>query len=128
MRATALTLHDLRLYRVELEALTDHLSGAAARLEAEATRPTGSEGTAADPPTHEPTATSTAGEEEVAQTTLLTEEQLLTEVRAALARLDDGAFGRCEKCGRAIPKSRLDAVPYARHCIRCACIASPGLA
>ena len=125
MSATSLTRQDLRLYRVELEALVDRLSGTAARLEAEAERPTGLEGTAADAPNHEPTPTNTEGDEEVALTALLTEEQMLAEARAALARLDSGTFGRCERCGRAIGKVRLDAIPYARRCIRCACAAMP---
>jgi RNA polymerase-binding transcription factor len=63
----------------------------------------------------------------VAQTALLSEEQLLAETRAALARLDDGTFGRCQGCGRVIGKVRLDAVPYARQCIHCARAEKPGL-
>lgn len=47
------------------------------------------------------------------------EQGLLDEVTGALARLDAGTFGRCESCGAAIAKSRLDAVPYARRCIQC---------
>ena len=125
MSVTALTRHDLRLYRLELESLTDRMSGTATRLEAEAMRPTGAEGTAADSPAREPTPTSTEGEEEVVHTALLTEEQLLAEARAALARLDGGTFGRCERCGRAIARARLDAIPYARHCIRCAQAVNP---
>jgi len=40
-----------------------------------------------------------------------------------------GTLGRCEVCGKAISRSRLDAVPYARDCIRCARaeeVAAPG--
>jgi DnaK suppressor protein len=117
---TALTRQDLHLYRLKLETLADRLSGTASRLEAEVTRPTGPEGTTADAPAHEPVPASTEGEEEVAHTALLTEEQLLAEARAALVRLEGGTFGQCERCRRAIGKTRLDAVPYARHCIRCA--------
>jgi RNA polymerase-binding transcription factor DksA len=120
VNATALSARDLRHYRRELEALAGRLSGTTARLAAEATRPTGSEGTAAEAPTHEPTPTATEGEEEVAVTALRTEGQLLAEARAALARLDKGTYGRCERCGRTITRTRLDAVPYARHCIGCA--------
>jgi RNA polymerase-binding transcription factor DksA len=53
------------------------------------------------------------------------ESALLTDVTDALRRLDAGTFGTCEECGRRIARTRLDAVPYARHCIRCAKVAEP---
>ncbi len=43
----------------------------------------------------------------------------LAQVDAAIARLDDGTYGRCLRCGRAIPDGRLDALPWAAHCIDC---------
>jgi DnaK suppressor protein len=48
------------------------------------------------------------------------EQQTLHEITAALARVEQGVFGRCEECGEEIPEARLEAVPYARHCIDCA--------
>jgi DnaK suppressor protein len=45
--------------------------------------------------------------------------QQLTHVEAALARLDEGTFGRCTRCGRDIAPDRLDALPWAAHCIEC---------
>jgi len=48
------------------------------------------------------------------------ETEVQAEVLAALQRIEDGTFGRCENCGRQIPKGRLDAVPYTRYCVRCA--------
>lgn len=54
-------------------------------------------------------------------TTLLAHEEfLLSEIRQALARLDQGAFGRCESCQAEIGEERLLAIPYSRHCIACA--------
>lgn len=44
----------------------------------------------------------------------------LNEVEAALARLDAGTYGICESCGEPIDADRLEAVPTARTCIRCA--------
>jgi RNA polymerase-binding transcription factor DksA len=44
----------------------------------------------------------------------------LREVDAALARLDDGTYGRCEVCGEPIPGPRLEARPVARTCVGCA--------
>jgi DnaK suppressor protein len=43
-----------------------------------------------------------------------------TEIRAALARLDAGTYGQCERCGADISPERLEARPVARLCIRCA--------
>jgi DnaK suppressor protein len=44
----------------------------------------------------------------------------LTDVEAALAKLDDGSFGVCEGCGEQIPPARLEAKPAARLCMECA--------
>jgi DnaK suppressor protein len=45
--------------------------------------------------------------------------RLLREVVAALAKIDDGSFGSCERCGEPIAEKRLDAVPFTRYCIDC---------
>jgi len=120
MGATTPSREDQRTYRQHLELLADRLSGGVTQLTSEATRPTGTEGTEAEEPAKESTGTSSEGDEEVARGVLLSEECLLVEVREALARFDTGTFGRCERCGRSIGRPRLKAVPYARHCIRCA--------
>ncbi len=44
----------------------------------------------------------------------------LAEVEAAIARLEDGTYGRCERCGQPIAPARLEAKPAARRCISCA--------
>ena len=44
----------------------------------------------------------------------------LTDVEAAIVRLDGGSFGACEKCGQPIPPARLEANPAARLCMECA--------
>ncbi len=44
----------------------------------------------------------------------------LAEVEAAIARLDQGTYGRCEVCGKPIVPARLEAKPAARRCITCA--------
>lgn len=41
----------------------------------------------------------------------------LDEVERALAKLDDGTYGRCETCGEPITPARLEAMPAARFCI-----------
>jgi DnaK suppressor protein len=41
------------------------------------------------------------------------------EVDHALAKIQAGTYGTCERCGQAIPKVRLKAIPQARLCIAC---------
>jgi DnaK suppressor protein len=48
--------------------------------------------------------------------------QQLELVDAALARLDDGTFGTCLRCGQPIAPARLEALPWAAHCIACQAI------
>jgi DnaK suppressor protein len=43
----------------------------------------------------------------------------LAEVRAALARMEDGSYGACHSCREQIPEPRLEAVPTASLCISC---------
>ena len=46
--------------------------------------------------------------------------ETLAEIEAALVKLEDGSYGKCEDCGQAIPPARLEAMPSARFCITCA--------
>lgn len=48
-----------------------------------------------------------------------TGQRLLKAIETALARLDQGAYGRCEACGRPISASRLKAVPWTGLCRDC---------
>ncbi|WP_221584073.1 TraR/DksA C4-type zinc finger protein [Microbacterium sp. G2-8] len=41
-------------------------------------------------------------------------------IDAALARVDDDAFGVCAACGRRIPMARLRVRPMATRCVGCA--------
>ena len=48
------------------------------------------------------------------------EKNALDQIEAAIVRIEDGSYGRYESCGVQIPKARLNAVPYAALCVRCA--------
>lgn len=53
---------------------------------------------------------------------LLTRERLVERagrLTAALERLDDGTYGACTECGRAIHAARLAALPEADRCVPC---------
>jgi DnaK suppressor protein len=43
---------------------------------------------------------------------------LLGKIDRALARMDDGTYGICSRCGKPIEKARLQALPYADLCIK----------
>jgi RNA polymerase-binding protein DksA len=43
----------------------------------------------------------------------------LREVERALAKMDRGTYGTCERCGQPIHPDRLEAIPWARLCIDC---------
>jgi RNA polymerase-binding protein DksA len=45
---------------------------------------------------------------------------VLSEIDAALARIEDGTFGTCTNCGKEIAVARLEAQPWAALCIDCA--------
>jgi RNA polymerase-binding protein DksA len=53
-------------------------------------------------------------------------EQQLELVNAALTRLDAGTFGTCIRCHQPIAPERLEALPWAEHCIDCARLIAQG--
>jgi DnaK suppressor protein len=44
---------------------------------------------------------------------------MLNQIERALSRIDDGTYGVCESCGKAIGKGRLQAFPRATLCVSC---------
>lgn len=46
--------------------------------------------------------------------------QRLAAIDAAIGRIGDGSYGRCERCGGPIGQERLAARPTATTCVRCA--------
>lgn len=47
------------------------------------------------------------------------ESRELSNVEAALEKMREGSYGRCEGCNENIPLVRLQALPYATLCIQC---------
>jgi RNA polymerase-binding transcription factor DksA len=41
------------------------------------------------------------------------------DIDKALAKIEAGTYGICERCGQPIPKERLKALPYAALCVAC---------
>ena len=46
-------------------------------------------------------------------------EHVLSAIETALARIEAGTYGKCERCGQEIAPERLRAIPYATLCIDC---------
>jgi len=53
--------------------------------------------------------------------------QLLESIDAALDRIEAGKYGKCVHCGQPIQEKRLEAVPWARHCLTCQDLNERGL-
>ncbi len=62
-------------------------------------------------------------EQEQTLSFMQSESGILSEVEEALRRIKDGVYGICEGCGCRIPKVRLNFLPTASMCVKCAEIA-----
>jgi DnaK suppressor protein len=78
-----------------------------------------SEGSNADDE-HDPEGATIAFERSQVSTLVRQAQRHLQEIEAALQRVEDGSYGRCERCGEPIPEARLEARPVARTCVGCA--------
>lgn len=110
-----LSSRDTDLFRRLLLRLRAELSGDIGNLESDALGADGHR-TPVDNPAD---AGSDSFSQEFSLELLQREETTLTEIDDALERIDSGSFGVCEDCERAIPKVRLQAIPFARLCIEC---------
>jgi len=45
--------------------------------------------------------------------------RMLQLVEEALGRMREGTYGQCQECQEEVQQKRLEAVPWARHCIEC---------
>ncbi|MFB7241656.1 molecular chaperone DnaK [Streptomyces populi] len=58
-------------------------------------------------------------EEQVMSAQKDTIRRVLTEVEAAVARVQDGSYGTCRNCSKPIPVERLEILPYTSFCVPC---------
>jgi DnaK suppressor protein len=63
---------------------------------------------------------------QVTRVLTLAAEAALSEIDAALQRLEDGSYGICEHCVEPIPWQRLDVLPMSRLCTPCQYLAESG--
>jgi RNA polymerase-binding transcription factor DksA len=117
-----MTQAELDNFRQQLLALRNRLTGDVSHLTNEALRHAGGEasGSLSNTPIHMADLGSDNFEQEFTFSLLQNQEQALEEISQALQRIEQGTYGRCEECHSAIPKARLQALPYTRYCVACA--------
>ncbi len=59
-------------------------------------------------------------EQEFTLSLMANEEETLEQIELALERIEEGTYGTCDDCECKIPKARLNAIPFARSCVKCA--------
>lgn len=120
--ASALKNEELASYRRVLTSLRARLRGDLDRMTDEALRreSTGGGGSLSSVPLHMADLGTENYDQEFTLGLIENEQGTLELINEALDRVERGTFGQCGECGEPIAKSRLQAIPYARHCIRCA--------
>jgi RNA polymerase-binding transcription factor DksA len=63
---------------------------------------------------------------QVTRVLTLAAEAALSEIDAALQRLEEGSYGVCERCAEPIPWERLEVLPMSRLCTPCQYLADSG--
>ncbi|MBN1909948.1 MAG: TraR/DksA C4-type zinc finger protein [Pirellulales bacterium] len=119
---------DLKVYRDQLIALRARLRGDVNTMADAALKKSRSEanGDLSSMPIHMADIGSDNFEQEFTLSLMENDESTLDRIEVALERLEDGTYGQCEECGVRIPKARLNAIPYATLCIKCASEAERG--
>jgi DnaK suppressor protein len=108
----------LKKYKQKLIALEDRVSGDVDRLINAMPDEVHSPSNLSNVPTHNADADVETFESDLEL--IRNEQDLHGKVHAALARIEDGTYGICDRCGKPINPARLDAIPYTTYCKECA--------
>jgi len=112
---------DFLVYKDRLLMLRARLQGDVSAMADVALRKSGMEGgESSSMPIHMAELGSDNFEQEFTLSLLATEEDTIGLIDEALARIEDGTFGKCIECQGVIPKTRLNAIPFTPACIKCA--------
>jgi len=114
----AMNKSDFKIYKERLLEIRSLLRGDITQMADATLNKNG--GNAGNMPIHMADIGSDANEQEFTLSLMASEEDTLGAIEKALEKIEDGGYSRCEECGGGIPKSRLNAIPYASHCIKCA--------
>lgn len=117
-----MTTADLKLYKDRLLNLRARLRGDLSQLAETTLKKSGAEasGDASRMPIHMADIGSENFEQEFALSLMENDGDTLNQIEASLERIEDGTYGHCEECNVKIPKARLNAIPYATLCVKCA--------
>ncbi len=118
--AASLKPEELGTYRRRLEDLARRLRGDVDRMAAEALGRNHAESGLSSVPMHLADVGTDNYDQEFTLGLIENENETLKMIDEALARVADGSYGVCSECGQPIARARLQALPYARHCIECA--------
>jgi RNA polymerase-binding transcription factor DksA len=120
--ANGLKSEDVESYRQVLQSLRSRLRGDLDQMTDEALRrdTNGGSGNLSNVPLHMADLGTDNYDQEFTLGLIENEQGTLELVNEALDRVAKGTFGQCVECGDAISRPRLQAIPYARHCIKCA--------
>jgi RNA polymerase-binding protein DksA len=113
---------ELNVYKERLLSLRARLHGDVTQLADAALRKSRSEanGDLSSMPIHMADIGSDNYEQEFTLSLMENDTGVLDRIEVSLERIGDGSYGTCEECGVKIPKQRLNAIPYATLCIKCA--------
>ena len=113
---------DMKVFKEKLLALRARLRGDVNQLADAALHKNRSEasGDLSSMPIHMADIGSDNFEQEFTLSLMQSEEGTLDLIENALERIEEATYGQCEECGVKIPKARLNALPYASLCIKCA--------
>jgi DnaK suppressor protein len=113
---------DMKPFKQALETMRARLRGDVSTMADAALRKTRAEasGDLSSMPIHMADLGSDAYEQEFTLSLMASEEGTLEQVEHALDRIRSRTYGTCEDCGGIIAKKRLEAIPFASLCIRCA--------
>jgi DnaK suppressor protein len=113
---------DLQSYKERLLALRARLRGDVTQMADAALNKRRSEanGDLSSMPIHMADIGTDNFEQEFTLSLMQSEEETLDLIEASLERIEEGTYGQCEECGVRIPKTRLNAIPYATLCVKCA--------
>ncbi len=120
MMAGVLKTEELSSYRQVLESLKSRLRGDLDQMTDEALGRDDGAGNHSKVPLHLADLGTDNYDQEFTLGLIENEQETLDLVNEAIGRLATGVYGACLGCGQAIAKPRLQAIPYARHCIQCA--------
>jgi len=113
---------EIKVYKDRLLALRARLRGDVTQLADAALRKSRSEanGDLSTMPIHMADVGTDNFEQEFTLSLMENDGSALEQIEAALERIEESTFGTCEECGAKIPKARLNAIPYAALCVKCA--------